>query len=597
MANEQFSNSLLVEVEGSPLPADVATLLNVAYVDDSRNLPDLFVLRFRDPARIVLTKAKIQIGSKINLKVQAGDAGAPLLLLAGEVTAMEVEIDSHGSVTEVRGMDLSHRLFRGRTVAAYANMTAAEVVRKVAQRAGLTPGSIDIPEGGRGGQDHQISQENLTDWEFLTRLADITGAEVSMNEGKLDFVVPKPPDAAPDAGARARQNPLVLEAGTNLSALRAGLTAAEQVASVEVRGWDFEAKQAVTATAPAKAANVEAGTTPAALAGKFGNHTFLGSDVPYRSHADADAAAKSLAGQIAGGFAEIEGVAKGNVKLRAGAQVALSNVGQPFEGKYTLTSTRHLFSQDAGYTTAFTVSGRQERSLYGLTAGRTGAGGSRFSVNGLAPAVVTDIRDPKNMGRVKLKFPWLADDYQTDWARTAQISAGNNYGAVMLPEVGDEVLVGFEQGDFDAPYVLAGLYNGQDKPPKPGFDMVDGGAGKVNGRVFFSRTGHKLVFAETPSGDDGITLATGDGKYKLILDKKGTKVTVHSDGTVLVEGKQGVTVDAGTGPLELKGQSVKVTSQSTLDVQGQSVSVNGQGTAEFKSSGVVTVQGSLVKIN
>jgi uncharacterized protein involved in type VI secretion and phage assembly len=596
VANEQFANSLLVEVEGSPLPADVATLLNVAYVDDSRNLPDLFVLRFRDPARVVLSKAGIQIGSKINLKVQAGDAGAPLLLLAGEVTAMEVEIDSHGSVTEVRGMDLSHRLFRGRTVAAYANMTAAEVVRKVVQRAGLTAGTIDIPEGGRGGQDHQISQDNLTDWEFLSRLADITGAEVSMNEGKLDFLVPKPPDAAPDSSARAKQNPLVLEAGTNLSALRAGLTAAEQVASVEVRGWDFEAKQAVTATAPAKAPNVEVGTTPDALAGKFGSHTFLGSDVPYRNHADANAAAKSLAGQIAGGFAEIEGVAKGNVKLRAGAQVALSNVGQPFEGKYTLTSTRHLFSQDAGYTTAFTVSGRQERSLYGMTAGRTGGGG-RFSVNGLAPAVVTDNKDPKNMGRVKLKFPWLADDYQTDWARVAQIGAGKDRGAVMLPEVNDEVLVGFEQGDFDAPYVLAGLHNGQDTQPKPGFDPVDGNSGQVNGRWFFSRTGHKLVFAETASGDDGITLATGDGKYRLILDKKGTKVTVHSDGTVLVEGKQGVTVDSGTGPLELKGQSVKVTSQSTLDVQGQSVSVNGQGTAEFKSSGVVTVQGSLVKIN
>src|SRR5690349_12945407 len=228
MANEQFANSLLVEVEGSPLPADVATLLNVAYVDGSRNLPDLFVLRFRDPSRIVLSKTGIQIGSKVNLKVQAGDAGAPELLLAGEVTAMEVEIDSHGSVTEVRGMDLSHRLFRGRTVAAYANMTAAEVVRKVVQRAGLTPGTISIPEGGRGGQDHQISQDNLTDWEFLSRLADITGAEVAMKDGKLDFQVPQPPDSAPDTSARAKQNPLVLEAGTNLQALRAGLTAAEQ---------------------------------------------------------------------------------------------------------------------------------------------------------------------------------------------------------------------------------------------------------------------------------------------------------------------------------------------------------------------------------
>ncbi len=74
MANERFASTLLVEVEGSPLPADVAVLLNHAYVDDSRNLPDLFVLRFRDPARIVLAKGKFSIGAKVKLTVQTATA-------------------------------------------------------------------------------------------------------------------------------------------------------------------------------------------------------------------------------------------------------------------------------------------------------------------------------------------------------------------------------------------------------------------------------------------------------------------------------------------------------------------------------------------
>ena len=63
MANESFANNLVVEVEGQPLPADVKLLLTYAFVDGSRNLPDMFVLRFRDPGHVVLTKGGFKIGN------------------------------------------------------------------------------------------------------------------------------------------------------------------------------------------------------------------------------------------------------------------------------------------------------------------------------------------------------------------------------------------------------------------------------------------------------------------------------------------------------------------------------------------------------
>ena len=153
MANEQFANSLLVEVAGQPLPADVAALLTHAYVDDSRNLPDRFVLRFRDPARTVLAKAGFTIGAAVKLAVQTSDPGGPQPLITGEVTALECEIEPTGSVTEVRGMDQAHRLFHGRRVAAYPNMTVTDVVRKVTQRSGLKAGRID-QVSGVGGEQH-----------------------------------------------------------------------------------------------------------------------------------------------------------------------------------------------------------------------------------------------------------------------------------------------------------------------------------------------------------------------------------------------------------------------------------------------------------
>jgi len=325
--NREFTNSLIVEVGGAPLKSQTSVLMTHAYVDDSRLLPDMFVLRFRDPGRSVLEQAGLKIGSEVRLKAQAGDAPSPELLLSGEVTALTVDIDSTGTVTEVRGYDHSHRLFRGRQVAAYASMGVSDVVRKVAQRAGLQVGTVDA-FGANPGPEDQITQDNVSDWEFLQQLADATGAELSVVDRKLSFTTPADSGDAPDVQAKARQNPLVLEAGQNLVSVRAGVSSAEQVKQVEVRGWDYLGKQVVSATAPASTTNAElTGVNPQGLAKSFGDGTFLATDVPYRTHSDAQAAARALAAQIAGVFAEIEGVARGNPKLRAGAAVALAGGG------------------------------------------------------------------------------------------------------------------------------------------------------------------------------------------------------------------------------------------------------------------------------
>lgn len=599
MANESFANTLVIEVEGRALPADVKTLLAYASVDDSRNLPDMFVLRFRDPGGVVLKKAGFQVGAKVALKAQTAEPGGPQSLITGEVTAIGLDIDRTGTFTEVRGFDHAHRLFRGRRVAAYPNMTIADVVRKVAQRAGLAVGTIDNVKGVGGRPHTQFSQDNASDWEFLSRLADLVGAQIVVIEGKLDFRVPQQPSGAPDTSAKAHTDPLVLEAQRTLIALRASVGATEQVPEVRVRGWDIENKQEVTATATPKTLGVEvSGVDPVDLAKKFGSPPLLVADAPYRTQAEAKATADALAAQIGGACAEIEGVAKGNPKLRAGTPVALANVAEPFAGKYLLTSTRHLFNAQVGYTTEFTVSGRQERSLYGLA---TGGRGSGRVPRGLVSGTVSDVKDPAKLGRVKLTFPWLDKDFVTNWARVVQPGAGKNRGAVVLPEVGDEVLVGFEHGDVEAPYVLGGLHNGKDTLPALSTEPIDGTSGEIAARAFVSRKGHKVEFVE----NDGIVIASGDGKLSIKLDTKNQKIEVTGGTGVTVKAENGVTVDAGTGPLELKGQKVSLTSTSdvavqanaAVKVQGATVSVTGQGQAELTANGAVTVRGATVRIN
>ncbi|HET6703487.1 VgrG-related protein [Amycolatopsis sp.] len=607
MANETFTNTLVVEVESTPLPDDVKVMLSYAYVDDSRNLPDTFVLRFRDPGGVVLDKGKFKVGAKVKLKVQTSDPEKPQDLVSGEVTAVAIDLDRHGTFTEVRGYDHAHRLFRGRRVAAYPNMTIADVVRKVTQRANIPAGKIDNVKGFGGRPNTQLSQDNVSDWEFLSRLAEAVGAQIAVRDGKLNFELPEKPSGAPSTTTKATADPLVLEAHRTLIALRASVTAAEQVPEVRVNGWDYENKQPVTATATPKNAGTEvAGVDPVALAGKFASPPFLDAAAPRRAQGEADATAKALADRLGSACTELDGVAKGNPKLRAGAAVTLTGVGSPFSGKYTLTSTRHLFNADVGYTTEFTVSGRQERSLYGLVAGGT----KNASWAGVVPAVVSDLKDPAKLGRVKLTFPWLDKDFASTWARTVQPGAGKDRGAVVLPEVGDEVLVGFEHGDFEAPYVLGGLYNNKDATPskftKP---VVDANSGEVALRGFVSRKGHKLEFAE----DDGIILSSGDAKFVVKIDQKNQVIEVTSGKSVTVKAKNGVSIDAGTGPLELKGQKVSVKSQTDASIEasaqlklsgtagakleGATVSVAGQGQTELTASGVVTVRGSVVKIN
>ncbi|MFJ5721980.1 VgrG-related protein [Streptomyces sp. NPDC093149] len=654
MAQPGVASALVVEFGGRPLPPRFVNTLVEGYVDDSRTLPDLFLLRFRDPDRVLLEQTGLKIGSEARLLARAGGGTAPKPLLKGVVTALEVEIDETGTFTVVRGLDESHRLFRGRRVASYQNMTLADVCAQVAQRAGLKPGTVDVA----GPVLEHIAQPNVTDWEFVRGLAEEAGAQAYVLDGQLHITRPAEASGAPDGSARADRDPLVLEMGSNLLRCRAGVSSAEQVSEVEVRGWDVRTKQPLVGRAPAgKSATLELGVSAAEVSAPFGEARFVVTDAAYGAQAQVDQAAKALAERIAGSFAELEAVIRGNPEVRAGSAVALNAVGAPFEGRYTVTSSRHVFDPVRGYETWLTVSGQQERSLFGLTGGGPGSGGSGAASGGgsrcagLVNGTVTDTHDPEGSGRVKVRFPWLSDEYASDWARTAQ-SGGTSGGEAFIPEVGDEVLVGFEHGHLDRPYVLAGLYNGKDRPSQGsggggggggagggpsgagaagaagvgadavsgapaasgsapgsvpgsapgaagGTPLVDPTSGAVNRRSVASKSGNQLELLDGADGPQGVRLLTGDGKLKIDLDRRGTVIVINSDGSVNIEAKQqvsiraarGIALDGGQGTLELSGDSVTLTSRSGVRVDG------GNGEVKLSTGGTVDVRGARVAVD
>jgi phage protein D len=575
MPTQPSAGKWKIEIDGTELPEDIDHLLSSAIVDDNLNQPDLFVLTFLDSQRIVLQKSRAKIGSTVKITAISDLAAAGDVLLSGEVTALEIDHDGTGTFTVLRGYDHSHRLFRGRTAETYQNVTYSDVAKKVAQRDGLQPGQID----SLSIVHPHVSQGNLNDWQFLQLLARDVGFEVAVVDGKLHFRKPVSSEGAPDPGdLTSTNNPLQLTLGAHLLRLSSVITSSEQVGEVEVRGWDPKQKKAVTATAPAKTTSVDIGVKPADLAGKFGNAKLVGTNVPYVSSAEVDVAARAMAEHIAGSFAEVEGLARGNSKLKAGKPISLSLLGDPFDGKYTLTSTRHLFNPHDGYTTAFTVSGRNQRSILGLASGGGSSGPSAPAapIPGVVPAVVTDVRDPDNMGRVKVKFPWLSDSFVSDWVRVAQPGAGKDRGACFLPEVDDEILVAFEQGDLKRPYGIGGLHNGVDKP-KLGQGLVDSSSGAVKRRGVISKHGHALVFFDDDS-DDGLALLTGDRNLRISLNKGSTMIKITSSGQIKIDGSQDVSIKAGgslnieaSNALSLKGASVSITGNTDVSVSANQI--------------------------
>ena len=168
---------------------------------------------------------------------------------------------------------------------------------------------------------------------------------------------------------------------------------------------------------------------------------------------------------------------------------------------------------------------------------------------GVYPALVSDIKDPDGLGRVKVTLPWSPDTggerYEV-WARLATLMAGNNRGTWFIPDVNDEVLVAFEGGNPRRPYVVGALWNGSDSPP----DSMDG-AGNNYRKVIRSRNGVKITLddtdgqekfiAETPGGQK-ITLQDGPGAVH-IEDSNGNSIKLESSG-ITVTASAKVTVNA-----------------------------------------------------
>ncbi|MCA1190285.1 MULTISPECIES: VgrG-related protein [unclassified Saccharopolyspora] len=595
-----FAADPIIKCPGK-LPPPWQEQLVSCVVDENVGLPDAATLTFRDPNHELLTATPITIGTALTVSMSTAGGGTPEKLFAGEVTALELDSDGTGSFTVVRAMNKAHRLLRGRKVVAYKNMKADAIVKKVATAAGLTVGEVRA----KPITYTQLAQPNISDWDFLQNLAQEHGVTVRVDEtGKLDFAPLAPAASAPAPSTSAAKSPFVLEYGRNLMALRAVLTSTDQVGKVEVRGWDVQAKKPVVAEQTvARSGTTVPGMTPAEAIKDFGKKSSTTvTDTAYGTRAEADALAESLSAATSAGLGEVEAVVEGDPKLRAGVPVALGNAGDKFSGKYTATAVHHVIEPGLGYRTTVQVSTSPDRSLAGLTTGANAPDrGPR--IPGVVNAIVTDVSEPAGGGRgwVKLTFPWLDAKYVSDWARSVQL--GGQGGGVISPSVNDEVLVAFEQGCLDKPYVLGGLYNGKDKPSEHDIPLIE--RGKVARRSLVSRDGHRLELIDSKKGPPGVRIASGDDRLEIRLDEKARTIEIavkrpggrgSLSSITLDDG--GITLDAGTGEVKVKGRNINLDATADARISAlQNASLKGSLSADIDGGGTAALHAMLVRIN
>jgi uncharacterized protein involved in type VI secretion and phage assembly len=202
-------------------------------------------------------------------------------------------------------------------------------------------------------------------------------------------------------------------------------------------------------------------------------------------------------------------------------------------------------------------------------------------VFGVAAGIVTNNQDPEGLGRVKVKFPWLSEDNESDWVRIATFMAGPDRGSFFLPEVDDEVLVAFEHGDINRPFVIGALWNGVDKPPESNRD------GKNNVRKIRSRSGHEIIFNDNgAAGQEKVEIHTNGG-HKIVLDDSAgqAKIEIVDRG-----GSNTITIDS-------MQNAITIESGLQLKIKSQTIEIEADGMMTLKAGATLTIQGALVRIN
>ena len=532
-ARQDVVSHIDIKLDGNDLEDRVWRLVLEVTVDQQVHLPAMFAIRLHDPELKLLDEGPFDLLGKVEIAAKTAN-NRLVKLIQGEITALEPDFGS-GMIAElvVRGYDVSHRLYREQKTKTYVNVKDSDIAGEIARQVQLTP----VIDSTTTVYEH-LYQHNQSDLAFLRQRARRIGYECFVSQNKLYFRKPSIEEAQ-----------VTVAWGEDLLSLQPRIALAEQVKDVWVKGWDVQKKRPILGQATNGSLYPQIGEEDGKTwAQKFDQPgTAVVAHRPATSQAEADILAAALLDEISSAFVEAEGAAFRRPDIQAGIPIYLDGIGKRLSGSYLVTRATHVYS-DAGLRTYFSV-GRAQRSLLEHLGQQEQAAAPQA---GAVSAIVTNTDDPAGIGRVKVKYPWLSDQHESNWARVAGAGGGPGCGLAIVPAVNDEVIVVFQHGDFDSPVVLGGIWNGEDAVPD---EVRNAPAGeKPLVRTWRSRSGHHLTFYDNAANKVEIVTAGG---LRISLNDVDQSIAVQSKGSITIKADKDVNLEAG-GSVNIRGTQINL---------------------------------------
>jgi len=555
----------------------------------------MFVLRLHNKDMKWNDSTLLAIGVEVSIKLGQEQNGIKPVF-KGEITALELNASNDGKPTlTVRGYDRLHRLQRGRKTEVYLQKTDSDIVSQIAMSAGM---SAQI-EGGTGILHDYFLQDNQTDLEFLQQRARRLGLELVADDKRLLM----------QKRTMTRSQTATIEWGQNLLHFNCRVSAEDQVSEVVVRGWDVKKKEAIVGkvSKPDNHPSSTLGSTGPTMGNKFGAAKTASVYWPVETQEEAQKVAQAILDDLDGRLMQMEGSCFGEASIKPGYPIEMKGLGRNYSGKYYVTSCLHHYS-GKGYTTHFEANGRQANTFAELISQTNPVS---QGVGGTVVGIVTKNTGPnKEIGQIQVRFPWLGENVISAYARLVSPMTGNDRGFLFLPEINDEVLLAFEQGDVNRPYVLGAVWNGKDIAPEKSDKLVSSD-GKINQRMLKTRVGHTLLFDDSPD-KPAISIIDKTGKNKITIDSTTGTITIENDmGDVVLKAPKGkISLESMT--LEIKAETsaklnttnLEMDAKASAKMSGATIEVSGKGSAkvtapttEIDGTAMVQIKGGIVKLN
>ena len=545
-----------------------------------------------------INSSKDWLGESIVVKA----ANTPIFV--GVVTNVQLhrEGSDFGCII-VSGYSATYRMETAHSCFSWNDRTIGDVVKKLCEQAKV---QLELNPAFKETKDF-ICQYEESDFDFIRRLAHQYQEWMYFDGTKLIFGKP-----------RKLADPIRLEYGTTLSSLDIGLQTLAR--SEQVFSYHSGADREMQRMTPDLAYGHDklAGEAFRASLGMFSK--------PARQHALPRVSNETelinyMGRKQAAETAETHYItAESQVPtLRVGSVISLyssflervGDLSKESLGNFIIIEITHEVSQGSYYKNRFKAIPATIKALPSPKV--------RMPLAETQMATVLSNADPQGKGRVRVRMNWQTDGMQTGWVRVMTPDGGSskdvrsNRGFVFIPEVGDQVLLGFRHGDPARPYVMGSLFNG----------VTGGGGGQGNNcKSLTSRTGSSLKLDDSKGSvtlhDKGGVSMTFDGagnqslnaasKATTSVGKGGSSVlTMDSSGNIDLSGKTQITLTVGGSTITIKGDEVRISSKNIIleaennsitgtnnTVTGTNNKINGETDIEGPK---LSLKGDPVKIN